>query len=85
MDLAEWLDAATVDYQEGWQTVDDELYDLCLRRGNHDFPDVLAKVTFVDRVYGAGLRRAELKAALVNKDLQGDTAVARQTLAEDRD
>lgn len=39
--------------------VDDELYELCRRRGRHDdFNDVYPKVAIVGRVYMAGVSRA---------------------------
>jgi hypothetical protein len=59
MDLTVKLEQATKIYEVGWKPVDDELYDLCLRRASHrDYGDVYTKTTMIGRVYQAGISRA---------------------------
>jgi hypothetical protein len=56
--LADQLTQAIEEYQEGWQPVDSELYDLCRRRpSQRDFADVFTKVAIISAVYSAGLDR----------------------------
>lgn len=57
MDLAVWLDTGWKDYQETWAMVDEELHDLCHRRGHERFEDVYTKVVIVNRVYMVGITR----------------------------
>jgi hypothetical protein len=58
-DLTALLSDAKTDYEANWKVVDDELYELCSRRGRHDdFNDVYPKVAIVGRVYMAGVSRA---------------------------
>ena len=58
-DRTAWLSDAKMDYEADWKVVDDELYELCRRRGRHDdFNDVYPKVAIVGRVYMAGVSRA---------------------------
>jgi hypothetical protein len=57
-DLATWLSEAWKDYQDTWAAADQELYDLCRRRGHDTFIDVYTKIAFINRVYAAGISRS---------------------------
>ncbi len=71
-DLGAWLSEAWSDYQNTWAAADQELYELCRRRGHDTFIDVYTKVAFINRVYAAGITRAV--ASVDGKD--GETLVA---------
>lgn len=50
-------------YQQDWEGVDLELYQLCTRRGHVTYDDVFTKVAIINRVYQAGLTRSLGKGA----------------------
>lgn len=55
---ARWLAEAWDDYRRTWSVVDDELHDLCARKGHERHDDVYAKVAIINRVYNAGISRS---------------------------
>jgi hypothetical protein len=59
LDLTVRLAQAIKNYEAGWKSIDNELYDLCRRRSSHDdFADVYTKVAVIGRVYEAGVARS---------------------------